>query len=94
MQIRQTGDFRETGPWGHGRLNDVRKGGLQETIQLSVVKIMIMIMVDDDDDDDDDNNSNNNNNNNNNGIITVMVISKGGLRSSVILPNVLRLTCS
>ena len=66
MQTRQTGYFRETGPWGHGRWNDVRKVGLQETIQLSVIKIMIMIMimVDDDDDDDDNNNGNNNGNGN------------------------------
>ena len=59
MQTRQTGDLRETGPWGHGRWNDVRKGGLQQTIQVSVMKIMIMIMVDN------DNNHNHNNGNNN-----------------------------
>ena len=32
MQTLQTGDFRETGPWGHSRWNDVRKGGLGQTI--------------------------------------------------------------
>ena len=31
--------------WGHRRWLDVRKGGLQQTIQLSLMKIMTMIML-------------------------------------------------
>ena len=60
------GTFEKQVPGATARWNDVRKVGLQETIQLSVIKIMIMIMVDDDDDGDDDDNNNGNNNGNGN----------------------------